>query len=151
MVARNMSAARRAPIIAAIPKMFMPFIVVLPGIIAAVLLNTHALNFSIPLQENGTINYNMTLPAMISHYYPTGVLGVGITALIASFMSGMAGNVTAFNTVFTYDLYQSHIKPDASEKHYLNVGKATTIVGILLSILTAYVAPAFNSIMDLLQ
>jgi SSS family solute:Na+ symporter len=151
MVARNMSAARRAPIIAAIPKMFMPFIVVLPGIIAAVLLNTHALNFSIPLQENGTINYNMTLPAMISHYYPTGLLGVGITALIASFMSGMAGNVTAFNTIWTFDIYQSYIRKNGSDHHYLIVGKLATVIGVLLSVFTAYLAASFNNIMDFLQ
>jgi SSS family solute:Na+ symporter len=93
----------------------------------------------------------MVLPIMLSQLYPNGILGVGITALIASFMSGMAGNVTAFNTVWTFDIYQAHIKKHASEKHYLNVGKITTVVGILISILTAYVARGFNSIMDLLQ
>jgi SSS family solute:Na+ symporter len=93
----------------------------------------------------------MALPLLLQKLYPSGILGVGVTALIASFMSGMAGNVTAFNTVWTFDIYQSHIKKNASEKHYLNVGKATTVVGILISIATAYVARGFNSIMDLLQ
>jgi SSS family solute:Na+ symporter len=107
--------------------------------------------FELPLNTNGQTDYNMVLPLLLSKLYPSGILGVGITALIASFMSGMAGNVTAFNTVFTFDIYQTHIKKNASEKHYLYVGKATTVVGILLSILTAYVARGFNSIMDLLQ
>lgn len=151
MIAKNMSAARRTPIIAAIPKMFMPVIVVLPGLIAAVLLKTHALHFSIPSQPGGGINYNMTLPAMIAYYYPNGLLGVGITALIASFMSGMAGNVSAFNAVWTFDIYQSYIKKDGSDRHYLIVGKITTIIGVLLSIFTAYLAASFNNIMDLLQ
>jgi SSS family solute:Na+ symporter len=151
MVTRNMSAARRTPVIAAIPKMFMPFIVVLPGLIAAVLLTRHSLHFSIPLQENGSINYNMTLPAMILHYYPTGLLGVGITALIASFMSGMAGNVTAFNAVFTFDIYQAYFVKNRSDRHYLVVGKFITVAGILISIMTAYVAKGFNNINDFLQ
>jgi SSS family solute:Na+ symporter len=107
--------------------------------------------FELPHNANGDVDYNMALPLLLSKLYPSGILGVGITALIASFMSGMAGNVTAFNTVWTFDIYQSHINKNASEKHYLYVGKATTVVGILISILTAYVARGFNSIMDLLQ
>src|SRR5207253_7793317 len=88
---------------------------------------------------------------LLSKLYPSGILGVGITALIASFMSGMAGNVTAFNTVWTFDIYQAHIRKHASEKHYLHIGRITTVVGVLVSIMTAYVARGFNSIMDLLQ
>jgi SSS family solute:Na+ symporter len=122
----------------------------MPGIIILALQSKFA-GFELPKNANGDVDYNMTLPLLLSKLYPSGILGVGITALIASFMSGMAGNVTAFNTVWTFDIYQSHIKKNASEKHYLNVGKATTVIGILLSILTAYVAKGFNSIMDLLQ
>jgi SSS family solute:Na+ symporter len=107
--------------------------------------------FDLPLNSSGQVDYNMTLPLLLSKLYPSGILGVGVTALIASFMSGMAGNVTAFNTVWTFDIYQAHIKKDGTEKHYLNVGRATTVVGILLSVATAYVARNFNSIMDLLQ
>jgi SSS family solute:Na+ symporter len=88
---------------------------------------------------------------MLSYYFPTGMLGIGLTALMASFMSGMAGNVTAFNTVFTYDIYQSYIKKDGSDKHYLNVGRWTTVFGILFSMGAAYFAAAFNNIMDVLQ
>lgn len=153
MIAKNMSAAQRTPIIAAIPKLFMPLIVVLPGIIAIALMQPalQSKGYAIPMDENGGINYTMTLPSMIAHYYPTGLLGVGITALIASFMSGMAGNVTAFNSVFTYDIYQSYFVKNKSDEHYLKVGKLITLFGILFSILTAYLAASFNNINDFLQ
>ena len=150
MISHNLNDARRTPIIAALPKIFMPLIVIVPGILLLALQKQFS-GFELPLNTNGQTDYNMVLPLLLSKLYPSGILGVGITALIASFMSGMAGNVTAFNTVFTFDLYQTHIKKNASEKHYLYVGKATTVIGILLSILTAYVARGFNSIMDLLQ
>jgi SSS family solute:Na+ symporter len=93
-------------------------------------------------------NYNMALPLMLLHFYPTGLLGIGITALLASFMSGMAGNVTAFNTVWTYDLYQTYLAPGRSDRHYLRVGRLVTIVGILISIAAAYAGRAFPSIFD---
>jgi solute:Na+ symporter, SSS family len=150
MISHNLNDARRTPIIAALPKIFMPLIVIIPGILLLALQKQFS-GYELPLNANGQTDYNMTLPLMLSKLYPSGILGVGITALIASFMSGMAGNVTAFNTVFTFDIYQTHIKRNASEKHYLYVGKATTVIGILLSIITAYVARGFNSIMDLLQ
>jgi SSS family solute:Na+ symporter len=153
MIAKNMSEAQRTPIIAAIPKMFMPLIVVLPGVIAIALMQPalQSKGYAIPLDENGGINYTMTLPSLIAHYYPTGLLGVGITALIASFMSGMAGNVTAFNSVFTYDIYQSYFVKNKSDQHYLIVGKLVTLFGILFSIATAYLAASFNNINDFLQ
>lgn len=150
MISKNLNAAQRTPLIATVPKMIMPAIVILPGIVLLALQNQFS-GFDLPRNDAGDVNYNMTLPLLLSKIYPNGILGVGITALIASFMSGMAGNVTAFNTVWTYDIYQSHIKRNASEKHYLYVGKATTVVGILISIATAYLAKGFNSIMDLLQ
>lgn len=150
MISRNLNEARRTPIIAAVPKILMPAVVILPGIVLLALQGQFE-GFELPKNANGDTDYNMTLPLLLQKLYPSGILGVGITALIASFMSGMAGNVTAFNTVWTFDIYQSHIKKNASEKHYLNVGKATTVVGILISIATAYVARGFNSIMDLLQ
>jgi SSS family solute:Na+ symporter len=153
MMARNMSAAQRTPIIAAIPKMLMPIIVVLPGVVAITLMQPALASkgYSIPVTANGELDYTMTLPSLIAHYYPTGLLGVGITALIASFMSGMAGNVTAFNSVFTYDIYQSYFVKGKSDRHYLYVGKAVTVAGILLSITTAYIAKSFNNINDFLQ
>ena len=88
---------------------------------------------------------------MLMYYFPTGLLGLGLTALLASFMSGMAGNVTAFNTVFTYDIYQSYVHPGASDRHYLWVGRIATVGGIALSIAAAYAATRFNNIMDMLQ
>ena len=153
MIAKNMSAAQRTPIIAAIPKMFMPLIVVLPGVIAIALTKSamDAGDFRIPTAASGGYDYTMTLPSLIAHYYPSGLLGVGITALIASFMSGMAGNVTAFNSVFTYDIYQAYFFKNKSDKHYLNVGKLVTLFGILFSIGTAYIAASFNNINDFLQ
>jgi len=150
MIARNMSAAQRTPLVAAFPKMLIPFVVILPGLIALVL-HQKGTGFQLPLKPDGRVDYDMTLPILLAHYYPTGLLGVGLTALLASFMSGMAGNVTAFNSVFTYDIYQAYIKKQASDRHYLLVGKFTTVVGILVSIATAYLARQFNNIMDLLQ
>jgi SSS family solute:Na+ symporter len=149
-----MNEAQRTPIIAALPKMLMPIIVVLPGLIALTIMKLQAGNpagYSIPLAADGGLDYTMTLPSLIAHYYPTGLLGVGITALLASFMSGMAGNVTAFNTVFTYDIYQSYFVKNQSDKHYLRVGKGVTVFGILFSIGAAYMAKSFNNINDFLQ
>ncbi|MET0299607.1 MAG: sodium:solute symporter family protein, partial [Flavitalea sp.] len=153
MIAKNMGDAQRTPIVAAFPKMLMPIIVVLPGIIAIALMQPalQSKGYSIPLTDNGELDYTMTLPSLVAHYYPSGLLGVGITALIASFMSGMAGNVTAFNAVFTYDIYQPYFVKNKSDKHYLTVGKLITVFGILFSILTAYIAKSFNNINDFLQ
>jgi len=88
---------------------------------------------------------------MLGHYFPSGILGIGLTALMASFMSGMAGNVTAFNTVWTYDIYQSYIRRGASDQHYLWMGRMSTVFGIAISVAAAYVATRFNNIMDMLQ
>jgi SSS family solute:Na+ symporter len=155
MIARNMNDAQRTPILAAVPKMLMPIIVVLPGVVAIALMQpgvqTGPDAFRIPTAPDGGLDYTMTLPSLLAHYYPSGLLGVGITALLASFMSGMAGNVTAFNSVFTYDIYQSYFVKRRSDRHYLLVGKGVTVVGILISILTAYVAQSFNNINDFLQ
>jgi len=93
----------------------------------------------------------MAIPLMLGHYFPSGMLGVGLTALLASFMSGMAGNVTAFNTVWTYDIYQSYIKRGATDLHYLWMGRMATVFGILVSIAAAFVTTRFNNIMDMLQ
>lgn len=149
MAANSMSGARRTPLIGAIPKMFIPLIVVIPGMIAMALLSMPGKNFQLIGGDQN--DFNMIIPSMLVHYYPTGLLGLGITALMASFMSGMAGNVTAFNTVFTYDIYQSYFNPGKSDDHYLRVGQFATIFGVIASILTAYVAASFNNIMDFLQ
>src|SRR5260370_14527103 len=146
MAANSMSAARRTPLIAAFPKMFMPFVVILPGIAALALGHGHPVN---PVTHD--VDYNLVLTSMMGKFYPSGMLGVGLTALMAWFMSGMAGNISAFNTVWPYDIYQSYIRKKAPDSHYLWMGRAATVAGVALSILTAYVAAAFNNIMDILQ
>ncbi len=152
MAANSMSAARRTPLIAAVPKMFFPFLVIVPGMIAiALTTQAGASGFALPLKPDGTYNYDLAIPLMLVHYFPSGLLGIGLTALMASFMSGMAGNVTAFNTVWTYDIYQSYINRHATDAHYLWMGRMATIFGIALSVVAAYLATAFNNIMDMLQ
>jgi len=151
MAANSMSAARRTPLIAAFPKMLFPFLVILPGMVALGLMQDKHGGFALPTDAHGTPDYNMVIPVMLGHYLPSGLLGLGFTALAAAFMSGMAGNVTAFNTVWTYDLYQSYIAPGKSDKHYLMMGRLATIVGVLVSVGAAYLASKFNNIMNLLQ
>jgi SSS family solute:Na+ symporter len=156
MAAESKLAARNTPLIGAIPKMFVPFLIILPGIIALVLMNTPEKGFNLPLNEQGQPIYDYTVIMLLNQYLPPGVLGLGITALLASFMSGMAGNVSAFNTVWTYDIYQSYIRPatgdkDSDEKHYLKIGRIATVFGIFLSIAAAYLASMFGNIMDFLQ
>jgi SSS family solute:Na+ symporter len=154
--AESITAARKVPLIGAIPKMFIPFLIIIPGIIALALWNDPSKNFVMPLDPAGKPIYDYTIIMLLRQYLPAGVLGLGITALLASFMSGMAGNVSAFNTVWTYDIYQSYIrKPTGNEeadgKHYLNVGRVATVCGVLLSIAAAYIATKFGNIMDFLQ
>jgi len=150
MAAESMTAARRTPLLAAIPKMLFPALVILPGMIA-IALHTTTPGGLLPAGPDGTPNYNLAVPVMLAHYLPSGLLGLGLTALMASFMSGMAGNVTAFNTVWTYDIYQSYLRPGQSDRHYLRMGHAATVFGILLSVVAAYAATRFNNIMDMLQ
>jgi solute:Na+ symporter, SSS family len=154
MAAESSTAARNTPLIGAIPKMFIPFLIIVPGIAALVLMNTPSSGFSIMV--DGKPNYDLTIIMLLKHYLPAGVLGLGLTALLASFMSGMAGNVSAFNTVWTYDIYQSYIRPatndkEGDSKHYLKVGRFATIFGVVVSIAAAYLAGLFGNIMDFLQ
>ena len=203
MAADSEVSARRVPLIAAIPKMFFPFLVILPGLIAVTVTShmaeagptpdspivvTQSLTvtrhgvigsdpvlYTPPLQDqrphgiipvktdpltgkailNGdgapVYNYDLAIPVMLLHFFPTGMLGLGITALLASFMSGMAGNVTAFNTVWTYDIYQAYLHKRGTDAHYLWMGRMATIGGVLLSIAAAYLVTSFNNIMDALQ
>ncbi|HNT92197.1 MAG: sodium:solute symporter family protein [Bacteroidales bacterium] len=156
MAAESMTAARKVPLIGAIPKMFIPFLIIIPGVAALVLLNDPLKGFALPVNDAGQPIYDYTIIMLLKQYLPAGVLGLGITALLASFMSGMAGNVSAFNTVWTYDIYQSYLRPatgdhDADENHYLKVGRITTVVGVLVSIAAAYIASKFGNIMDFLQ
>jgi solute:Na+ symporter, SSS family len=217
MAAKNMTAARNTPLVAAVPKMFFPFLVIVPGMIAVALTTQSDKNYRIPppivSQENyakaidavktanisepaaaaatsvsdalgkkvdagriaslvtanatgklsddqikqGLYNsiaendYDGVILSLVKKYCPPGLLGLALTALLASFMSGMAGNVTAFNTVFTYDLYQAYFAPNKSDKHYFWTGKVTTIAGIVLSIAAAYFASMYNNAMDIIQ
>jgi len=158
MAADSMTAARRTPLIAAVPKMIFPFLVIVPGMIALAMgdniIPAKLTAAGTPLLDtngNVVLDYDLATPMMLVKLFPTGMLGLGLTALIASFMSGMAGNVTAFNTVWTYDIYQAHIKKQGTDEHYLWMGRAATVGGIALSVAAAYVAGAFNNIMELLQ
>ncbi len=214
MAAKNMSAARRTPLIAAVPKMIFPILVIVPGMIAVALTSMPNKNYRIPppiLSEQvydqaaavvkastalegaagveavtkaigkkmdsakvtallkdapklsdadikkGLYNaiaeydYDGVILSLVKKYCPTGLLGLALTALLASFMSGMAGNVTAFNTVWTYDLYQAYLAPNKSDQHYFWMGQAITVVGILLSIACAYFASMYNNAMDIIQ
>ncbi len=221
MAANSMSAARRTPLIAAFPKMLMPFIVILPGMLALVVgpapraprdlgaapaaaapaagsvtadgrrltladasQASNAGNTAVeamvrtappqtiversrgiippkidkatgePLRDGRgrlVLDYDLATPMMLVRFFPAGLLGLGLTALLASFMSGMAGNVTAFNTVWTYDIYQSYIRPGQPDGHYLTMGRIATVAGVAISLAAAYVAASFNNIMDMLQ
>jgi len=148
--AKDLNSARMTPIIASFFKMALPFIVILGGLIALALSRDSSSGFHL-LQENGNINYDSALPLLIARYYPSGLIGLGVTALLAGFMAGQAGNISAFNTVWTYDIYKSVINKKASSEHLLWMGRTATIVGILISVLTAYWAKQFPSIMDYMQ
>ena len=192
MAANSMTAARRTPLIAALPKMLFPFLVIFPGMIALVVTPPAASRApsaqvapapgaavtvtatataaaaapagvvppkldprtGAPLRDargRVVLDYDLATPMLLLNFFPAGLLGLGLTALLASFMSGMAGNVTAFNTVWTYDLYQSYVRPGAPDAHYLAMGRIATVAGIAISIAAAYVAASFNNIMDFLQ
>ncbi len=216
MAAKNMTAARNTPLVAAVPKMFFPFLVIVPGMIAAALMSMPDKNYRIPPPIVSQANYDQAIAAvkaanpadpaaavtavhtalgtkiddkriesliaaeaggklsdteikqglynsiaendydsvilsLVKKYCPAGLLGLALTALLASFMSGMAGNVTAFNTVFTYDLYQAYFAPGKSDRHYFLTGKVITVLGIVLSIACAYFAKQYNNAMDIIQ
>ncbi len=145
LAAEDQAAAQRTPLIAAFPKILFGILAIFPGLIAISVFPNLG-------QSEGLENsFNMAIPYTMAYYFPTGLLGLGLTALLASFMSGMAGNVTAFNTVWTYDIYRSYIRPNEADRHYLNMGRIATVVGVLLSIGTAYIVMAFESILDYLQ
>ena len=148
--AKDLRAAKMAPIIGAGFKMLVAFIVILPGLLALAVLPQKLIPESAVAAQGGH-SYNEVLPLMLSRYCGPGLLGLGITALIAGFMSGMAGNVSAFTTVWTYDIYRALIKKNASDEHYVKMGRWTTIIGVLVSVGTAYLVMSFASIMDYVQ
>lgn len=148
--AKDLRSARMTPVLASFFKMAVPFIVIVAGLIALVLANDPKSGFAL-LQDGGQVNYDSALPMLIARYYPSGLIGLGVTALLAGFMAGQAGNISAFNTVWTYDIYQSVINKKASDSHLLWMGRVATIVGVLVSVVTAYWAKSFPSIMDYMQ
>jgi len=148
--AKDLRAARMTPIVASFFKMAVPFIVIVAGLIAYILAKDPSSGFQL-LQDGGQVNYDSALPLLIARYYPPGLVGLGVTALLAGFMAGQAGNISAFNTVWTYDIYQSVLNKKASGEHLMWMGRMATVVGILLSIVTAYWAKGFPSIMDYMQ
>ncbi len=148
--AKDLRSARLAPIIGAGFKMCVPFIVIVPGLLALAVLPTKLTGEAEALATGGH-SFNEVLPLMLARYCGPGLLGLGITALIAGFMSGMAGNVSAFATVWTYDIYRALIKRDGTDDHYVSMGRWCTILGVLVSIGTAYLVMQFASIMDYVQ
>jgi SSS family solute:Na+ symporter len=150
LAAKDLRAAKMAPIIGAAFKMFVPFIVILPGILGLAVLPMKLTGEAAAVASGGH-SYNEVLPLMLARYCGPGLLGLGITALIAGFMSGMAGNVSAFSTVWTYDIYKALIKKKATDAHYVLMGRWSTMLGVLISIGTAYLVMQFLSIMDYVQ
>ena len=150
LAAKDLRSAKMAPLIGAAFKMLVPFIVILPGLLALAVLPVKLTGETAAIASGGH-SYNEVLPLMLARYCGPGLLGLGITALIAGFMSGMAGNVSAFTTVWTYDIYRALINKNASDHHYVNMGRWTTVVGVLISIGTAYLVMQFASIMDYVQ
>ncbi len=150
LAAKDLRAAKMAPIIGASFKMMVPLIVILPGLLGLALLPMPLVGEGQAIATGGH-SYNEVLPLMLARYCGPGLLGLGITALIAGFMSGMAGNVSAFTTVWTYDIYRAFIKKNGTDAHYLTMGRWSTVVGVLVSIGTAYLVMQFLSIMDYVQ
>lgn len=150
MASKSMSAARRTPIIGAFPKMFIPFLVVIPGMIAAVLVPELAEYKRTESAEAG-VDYNDALLLLIRDLVPNGMLGLAISGLLASFMAGMAANVSSFNTVFSYDIWQRYIVKDRQDSYYLLVGRVVTVVATVIAVGTAFIAASYANLMDYLQ
>ena len=150
LAAKDLRSAEIAPIIGAAFKMAVPFIVILPGLIGLAVLPVKLVPESVA-RITGGHSYNDVLPLMLARYCGPGLLGLGVTALIAGFMSGMAGNVSAFTTVWTYDIYRPFINRKGTDHHYVNMGRWTTVIGVLISVGTAYLVMQFASIMDYVQ
>jgi len=148
MASDSISSARRAPIIAAFPKMLIPFVVVIPGMIAAA-----AIGDMINLKSTGSgdLTYNDAMLLMIRDILPNGLLGVAVAGLLASFMAGMAANISAFNTVFSYDIWQQYVVKDRPDNYYIQVGRLATLGATILAIFTALIAAGYSNLMDYLQ
>ncbi|WP_433507703.1 sodium:solute symporter family protein [Pseudonocardia halophobica] len=146
--AKSMSAAKRTPLIGAYPKALIPLVIIIPGMVAAVLVPQLQV-----LKSGGTtdVTYNNALSLLMKEVLPNGILGVAIAGLLAAFMAGMAANISSFNTVFTYDIWQDWVKPGKSDHYYLQVGRWITVIGCVLAIATAFIASGSGNIMDYLQ
>ena len=142
--ARNMSAARRTPIIAAYPKLLIPAVTVIPGLIALVTVKGLG-------ADEGDLVYNNAIPLLMRDLLPNGVLGIAVTGLVASFMAGMAANVSGFNTVFTYDIWQAYFRRDKPDEYYVKVGRLATVAAVVIGIGTAFIAAGFSNIMNYIQ
>src|SRR5215210_6992926 len=142
--AKSMSAARRTPLIGAYPKIFIPALTIIPGLIALVTVKGLG-------GGNANLDFNNAIPLLMNEYLPNGMLGLALAGLLAAFMAGVAANVSAFNTVVTYDLWEPYVKTDQSDTYYLNFGRIATVAGILIGILTALIASGYNNIMDYIQ
>jgi len=151
LASKSMSAARRTPIIGSFPKLFIPFIVVIPGMIAAVLVPEMIQFKAAGGPTGGDITYNDAILLLMRDLLPNGMLGVAITGLLASFMAGMAANISSFNTVFSYDIWQTYVKKDKPDGYYLQVGRVMTVVACVLAIGTAFFASGYSNLMDYLQ
>jgi len=154
MAAKNLRAAQNGTVIGAALKMMVPLIVTLPGLLGLAVLSQQAGITLVPesqAQAAGAHSYNEVLPLMMARYLGPGLLGLGVTSMIAGFMSGMAGNVSAFATVWTYDVYRPLIKKSASDSHYVSMGRWCSIIGVLVAIGTAYAAMLFSNILVYLQ
>jgi len=141
--AKSMNAARLTPIIGAWPKLLVPFVIIVPGLIAAVIIPG--------LGGEGDLQYNNTLQLLVNELLPNGVLGIAVTGLLAAFMAGMAANVSSFNTVVTYDIIQPYIRPGQPDRYYLQMGRYVTVAGVLVAIGTAFIASGYQNIMDYIQ
>jgi SSS family solute:Na+ symporter len=142
--AKNISAARRTPLIGAYPKIFIPALTIIPGLVALV---------SVPGLggKDPDLQYNNAIPLLVGRYLPEGMLGLAVTGLVAAFMAGVAANVTSFNTVVTYDLWQSYVRKNRDERYYLRVGRVATVLGLLISVATAFIAKGYSNIMNYVQ
>ncbi len=142
LAAKDLSASQRTPLIGAFPKIFIPFLTIIPGLLAVAL---------IPSFKQQGADYNNAIPALMRLLLPTGALGIALTGLLAAFMAGMAANVSGFNTVFTYDIWRPYIVKDRDDTYYLRIGRVITVIGVLIGIGTAFIAAQFNNIMNYIQ
>ena len=148
MASSSMSAARRSPIIGALPKMLIPFVVVIPGMISAAVIGDM---IHLKATGSGQVTYNDAMLLMVRDILPNGLLGVAVTGLIASFMAGMAANISAFNTVFSYDIWQQYVVKDKPDGYYITVGRYATVAATVLAVFTAVIASGYSNLMDYLQ